>query len=303
MKTNILDPNKSLSKRKFLGICAAALASLKLLNLRGIAHGAASKGTTAADLEDADRIAQETLDIQEVQNTWSLYSHMDARGENCEQIGKVWAQHQPDVAYIESDGMWVGLDAIKRGYCEWWEETLKDRFKKIRKLYPEYGDDPKYAYIGWQRMTTNCTPNIVIAGDGKTAKGSWDSVGFITDSDMAMWVYQRYFVDFIKEDGEWKIWHANLLVQMNHDPEKSWADSNGELMEWKKSDYGDTRPPWSKVELRSQPYAKNKLSGMLTPNFPRQPEPYYTFSETHSYGPDMVESWARVDAKAKGAKK
>jgi SnoaL-like domain len=295
MKTNISDP----SRRKFLSTGAAALASLKLIDLGGAAHAAVSKGSAAADtLESVDKIAQEALDIQDVQNVWSLHCHMNARGQNREEIDAIWAQRQPDVAYIESDGMWVGLDAVKRGYCEWFEASLKERLKKIRKLYPKFEDDPKYAFVGWQKMTTNASPDIVIAGDGKTAKGSWESVGFITDSDMAMWVYQRYFVDFIKEDGAWKIWHANLLVNMNHDPEKSWADSNGELMKQKKSDYGEPRPAWTKTEMRSQPYAKDKLSGILTPDCPRRPESYYTFSETHSYGPDMLESWARVDAKS-----
>ena len=282
---------------------AAALASLRLFTSGGAAHGAVPKETTAADsLESVEKIAQEALDIQEVQNVWSLHCHMNARGQNREEIDAIWAQRQPDVAYIESDGMWIGLDAVKRGYCEWFEESLKERLKKIRRLYPKFEDDPKYAFVGWQKMTTNASPEIVIAGDGKTAKGAWESVGFITDSDMAMWVYQRYFVDFIKEDGAWKIWHANLLVSMNHDPEKSWADGNCELMNHKKPDYGAPRPAWSKTELRSQPYAKDKLSGILTQGCPRLPEPYYTFSETHSYGPDMLESWAGLDSKAKTAR-
>jgi len=63
------------------------------------------------------------------------------------------------------------------------------------------------------------------------------------------------------------------------------------------------KPKWSKAQVRCLLYDKDKFTGLLTPGFPRYPEPYYTFSETHSYGPDMPESWARLDAKAKTVKK
>ena len=55
----------------------------------------------------------------------------------------------------------------------------------------------------------------------------------------------------------------------------------------------------AKTELRSQLFAVNKLSGPLSENFPKQPEPYYTFSETFSYGPDMLEQRAAAAAAGK----
>jgi hypothetical protein len=247
---------------------------------------------------------------------------------NREQIRDIWAQHQPDVAFIQPTEMRIGLDNIIAYYCDWWDERRKDRLKDIRKLFPEIPDDPKYELVGWQKMHTNTTPNIQIAGDGKTAKGSWESPGYITEfgggSFMASWMWERYFVDFIKEDGQWRIWHANLLVQMSAAPGVNWAEASLEQVKGGAGGRGGApggrggapggaagggmsgMPEGAvpaKTELRCQTFAVNKLCGLLTPGFPRPPEPYYTFSETHSYGPDMLESWARLDAKAKAEKK
>lgn len=344
MGTNFMD----LSKRKFLCMGAAALASLKIINLENSAQAAekkseaSAKGVTAANLERVEKMAQRALDVQEVQNTWSRHAYYDAAGLNREQIRDIWAQHQPDVAFIQPTEMRIGLDNIMAYYCDMWDETRKTRLQAIRKLFPEIPDDPKYDLAGWMKMHTNCTPNIQIAGDGKTAKGSWESPGFITEfmggDFMAAWIWERYFVDFIKEDGNWKIWHANLLVQIMTPYEKSWVAGSMEQVKGTAGGAGGApggAPPAggnapqagggargggapgggalaggamgsmpagaapAKTELRCQTYAVNKLCGLLTPGIPRQPEPYYTFSETHSYGPDMLESWARLDAKAK----
>jgi hypothetical protein len=122
-------------------------------------------------------------------------------------------------------------------------------------------------------------------------------------------------VDFIKEDGKWKIWHANLLVQFMTPFEKSWVESSmaqvkataggapGGAVVDRGGAVGVGGMPAAaaaaKTELRNQSYAVNRLSGLLSENIPKQPEPYYTFSETFSYGPDMLEQRAAEKAPEK----
>lgn len=341
MNTEPSKTTKSLSKRKFIGMCAAALASLKLTNFRSTAYASgksselSSSGVTAEDLQRVEKLAQRALDVQEVQNVWSMHAYYDAAGKNREQIRDIWAQHQPDVAFIQATEMRIGLDNIIAYYCDKWDETRKTRLQAIRKKFPDIPDDPKYDLAGWMKMHTNCTPNIQIAGDGKTAKGSWESPGFITEfmggDFMAAWIWERYFVDFIKEDGKWKIWHANLLVQFMTPYERSWVEGAMSQVQGAGGASGGARsgaPPQggtppsggaggtrgggmpdgatsggsmqamdgaaspAKTEHRSQTFAVNKLCGLLSENCPKPPEPYYTFSETFSYGPDMLEQRA-----------
>jgi hypothetical protein len=272
-----------------------------------------------SEIERVEKLAQRALDVQEVQNVWSRHASYDAAGMNREQIREIWAQKQPDVAFIQNTEMRIGLDNIIAYYCDMWDQTRKTRLQAIRKLFPEIPDDEKYALAGWMKMHTNTTPNIQIAGDGQTAKGSWESPGFITelsgDNFLAAWIWERYFVDFIKEDGKWKIWHANLLVQFMTPFDKSWVENS--LAQVKGSGSQGGAPPSgvnanrggavgmsgmpaaaaaAKTELRSQLFAVDKLCGPLSENFPKQPEPYYTFSETFSYGPDMLDQRAKSNA-------
>lgn len=310
---------------KKLSVSLTALITALLI----LSFFAACSGKNAeleAELKRVEKLAQRALDVQEVQNVWSRHASYDAAGMNREQIREIWAQKQPDVAFIQNTEMRIGLDNIVAYYCDMWDETRKTRLKAIRKLFPEIPDEEKYALAGWMKMHTNTTPNIQIAGDGQTAKGSWESPGFITeltgDNFMAAWIWERYFVDFIKEDGKWKIWHANLLVQFMTPFEKSWVQSSMEQVKGAAGGAGGAPgggAPQSgvsadrggavgisgmpaaaaaaKAELRSQLFAVDKLCGPLSENFPKQPEPYETFSETFSYGPDMLEQRARAAEK------
>ena len=55
-----------------------------------------------------------------------------------------------------------------------------------------------------------CSPQIVVAADGQTARGVWTSPGHETagmEGLHAEWAWGRVAADFLKVDGEWKIWH------------------------------------------------------------------------------------------------
>lgn len=71
------------------------------------------------------------------------------------------------------------------------------------------------------------TPVVEIAGDGKTAKGVFLSLGAGAHSgdDAGVWAWVRYGVDFIQEEGEWKIWHLHAYPIFSTSYYKSWTDS------------------------------------------------------------------------------
>ena len=304
MNTNISEPNK----RKFLYMGAAALASLKLINLGGAARAEAAAGTTA-DIGSLKKEALRARAYHEVHNLWSRHASYDAAGEKSKEIDAIWAQHQPDVSYAENDGMWIGLKDIKRGYCDWFEACKKERLKKVRRLYPDVPKDSKYDLVGWNKLYVNITPDIVVAGDGQTAKGAWDAISYLTDLDKARYIFYRCFVDFIKEGDEWKIWHANSLVcKWNEPVGDDYKSENAKMLKEPICDFPSIglavpKPKWSKEQIRCLLYDADKFTGLLTPGFPRYPDPYNTFSETHSYGPDMLESWLKVDQAGPIAKK
>ena len=61
---------------------------------------------------------------------------------------------------------------------------------------------------------------IEIAGDGLTAKGIWNIRGSYCRLEpcgpVAYWTFGWAAADFIREDGEWKLWHLLQLYNINH---------------------------------------------------------------------------------------
>lgn len=156
------------------------------------------------------------------------------------------------------------------------------------------------------------TPMIEIAGDGQTAKGLWIVNGIesgLVDPEHAknmpawmfekelvngkkVWmhnVYLKYGIDFIKQDGEWKIWHFHCFEVARAPYGMGWIpfaaaaqdDSfNVDLMY-----VGEDGKP---VFMPPVDGPATVMGNMYRTDSPqrleaRPPEPYRTFSETFAY--------------------
>lgn len=237
-------------------------------------------------LERVEKKAQKAIDIQEIMNVISMYAIMDAQGKNREQLNEIWAMNMPDVCWIDNDATWIGPEAVETHYADGWEKHKKEYLQEVLKINPGLENDPKNALIGHLKMHAVCSPIIEIAGDGQTAKGMFDSPGFATDAVggefRPLWTWGRMFVDFIKVDGKWKIWHFSPLLHFFAPYYKSWVDL---AREGGRKLSPEEQALYDKAIKRCERYSTTKLCGPLTPGFPKPPEPYYTFSETFSYGP------------------
>ena len=74
-----------------------------------------------------------------------------------------------------------------------------------------YGQPRRKGAFPMHGMTT---PIIEVAADGETARGLWLMIGAESgrmgdEPTRASWAAGQFAMDFIKEDGEWKIWKYN----------------------------------------------------------------------------------------------
>lgn len=73
---------------------------------------------------------------------------------------------------------------------------------------------------------TLTTGMIEVADDRGTAKGIWISPGHETfpmaGECRPHWSWGRYGVDFVREDGQWKIWHLHVLTTFRTPYDQSW---------------------------------------------------------------------------------
>ncbi len=260
---------------------------------RGLEEKVALVEERLASLEKENKLLRKAKDVHEIQNVMSLHEYYHAAIKHQEELDAIWAQKAEDVAFEEAlfQARFVGLEAIQKYYVQFMRNTLfKSALELTKTFFPQLKDDPEDELpFGLSYMHTLTTPVIEVAEDGETAKGVWISPGHITMPTMgklqAYWHWDRYGVDFIKEDGKWKIWHFFVGREFTSPYEKSWVDSTldneeayelalGIFKEWP----GFTEPhaaPLNSFESYS-PYKVSRLE-------PRLPEPYRTFSETFSY--------------------
>jgi len=254
-------------------------------------HGADNK-TTISDAEYSRAWVQ-------VQNTMSKHMYYHAAAMHFEEMEDIWVKEDGPYAktatFSNPMGVWEGMKLLKEFYAAATVESNKQNLAEISKVYPEIENVPENYTMGIWIAHTQTTPIIEIAGDGKTAKGIWYSPGAglsssIVDGKLVAngtWFWEKYAVDFAKEDGEWKIWHFQTYYDIVQPLGGDWTKVNtqqeadrelGEANEEEQEAYGlpdATRP-------NSDPY--QSWSPTTVPRIkPRFPEPYYTFSETFSY--------------------
>jgi hypothetical protein len=136
---------------------------------------------------DAGQYAQDRLDCQ---NLMSMHSWYHAAFANDIELDKIWAKKAQDIVFAQNSGFWQGQDKVKAYYGV----AAKD----------------KSLAAGHFQMHTITTGVIEVAQDRKTAKGIFYTPGMVGAYNEGSWMWERYGVDFINEDGVWKIWHLHV---------------------------------------------------------------------------------------------
>lgn len=246
-----------------------------------------------ASLEKENQRLGKAQDVHEIQNVMSLHEYYHSACKHQEEMDAIWAQKAEDVAFEEAlfQARFVGLEAIHQYYVQFMRNTLfKAALDVTKALFPQLKDDPEDELpFGLSYIHTLTTPVIEVAEDRESAKGVWISPGFITMPTMeklqAYWHWDRYGVDFIRENGKWKIWHFFVGREFTTPYEKSWVDSALDQEEA----YEMSLALFKEWPGFTEPHAAQlnpfeSYSPFKGPTLkPRLPEPYRTFSETFSY--------------------
>lgn len=193
-----------------------------------------------------------------------------------------------DISLGFNNGYYVGREAVK-GYFAAVSEATAKKSKCLQKIFPEQlgslSDEELYG-VGPFKAEPLTSFYMQEAEDMQTAKAIWMVEGSITDitaqGPVTNWSWGYYAADFIKEDGQMKLWHV-LRVEDVHCPNGTdWGmpeNNYPELPEF--AELKDIKLPEP-----NQPAKVHELfsasRGPAQP--PRLPEPYKTFADTFSYG-------------------
>lgn len=290
-------------------IAAGIFAGLLAPILANAAGTAAPAGASPASLEarivrleaavaQATHKADIALDRQEVQNLVSNYMLLHNAFQD-EKIKPLWARRgTPGMSAQYSNlGVYTRYESIMAYHS--------GRPNPVGKLI--------FHYVA--------NPSIQVADDRKTAKGVWIAAGvesglsspqqaagappFLFEkaeqegNDVhgrkvwAHWVQMKYGIDFIRQDGEWKIWHFRCFEVSRARFDKNWIALAAEVQDNARNDrfnadlmyLGDDGKPVymppvdGPPKSLAWPYRPDHPMGMD----PSPPVPYATFQDTFEY--------------------
>lgn len=209
-----------------------------------------------------------------------------------EQRDTIWERFwsgREDVCMGFNEGWYKGPESIQAYYAAQSKRTEAESLL-MKSLFPDKLDKvPEDQIYGVGHLDNRpvSAPVIVVADDGQTAKGMWTSMGCYNKFDevygpQSHWNWSVYAVDFVLENGDWKIWHLQYLTELDSLCGRDWSKPQPE------SPVRQDFAPLKEVQIPA-PDVPVELHAYWTPkrlkaNLPKLPVAYSTFAETFSYG-------------------
>ena len=123
------------------------------------------------------------------------------------------------------------------------------------------------------------TPMIEIADDLQTAKCLWwvpgaGAIPRVNGDPMAIWAWGQLAVDFVNENGSWKIWHLHYFRFIKCDYKKGWVDDTSMV-----NRLNTPLHPDAGTCTYHNPYTPASIREGL----PCAPKPYATYTDTDEH--------------------
>ncbi len=223
---------------------------------------------------------------REIRNTMGRISHDLCVKEDAQIYSRYWSKRE-DVSLMLNQGTYQGAEAVS-GYYYALGEEIALTSKLIYEKFPDAfeGKTPEEVYgVGMINYLPLDSHVVEIAGDGQTAKAIFNVRGsycYLTEGGpVSNWTYGWTAVDFVMEDGEFRVWHMQMLYNVDHPCGISFVEAPKTFEKvpgfeaigaFKLPEPNNTagKPYYSAM----RPYTKS----------PAVPEPYDTFADTFSYG-------------------
>lgn len=236
-----------------------------------------------------EQIVQRLHDKDQIETVMAKHVWYHAASLHNEELDDLWVKEHPDPHFAQNHGYYV--QSLRATYGELNLKMQREQLEWLHKAHPDVAVTEENLRAGLFQIHPLTTRIIEVAGDGQTAKGVWYTPGAVGGVGPGgevdgFWIWERYGVDFAKENGEWKIWHLHTYTDLMFPVGSGWpggsqSSPTGLGVGGQDSD-GERRMEMPKPDLEEVTY--HQYSYKQVPQLlPRLPEPYYTFSETFSY--------------------
>ena len=227
--------------------------------------------------------APEYTDLQLMQRVWDVETVKKLAAKHAYYLANDWREKELEELWVTGEeakktasfgrnwGYYVGMDAIRDYYVTAHNEKLDALPGQHR------GDGCLFHH-------PISTGLVHEAYDGNTARGLWYCISqetlptSVTQAD-ARWYMEKLAIDFLKEDGQWKIWHVVVATDLQSEAGANYMEQPVDLPDQDNPAFVEFGTPTLSMRVHNERY--NWLD-----NYPPAPVPYQTFNEDNSYGPE-----------------
>lgn len=236
--------------------------------------------TVTEKLDLAERLTHHANDYREIYNTISAQMYYLQVQQHRELVEHCWSDRD-DVSFGPAKGREAVLDFLIRQSDARKREKLElaHKYRGVEMTEDNFG-------VGDLESRLAANPYIVIAADRKTAQGVWFSPAVKAeigeDGELhGTYLQERIGVDFIRENGQWRIWHYNVYPDFTTElPNETFDDSRYEGRTFDEEgapneDHTNKRPEGPKEDgNRPMPYCAESIPVWKPP----LPEEYSTWT-------------------------
>lgn len=225
--------------------------------------------------------------MEEIKDLMSRRAAYNANDWRRRELDELWVRSEDNrktASYGGNWGYYVGMDNISAWYVVEHDALRKEQLRGVCSVNRNVQFSEENQGFGCMQFHPVSTPLVRLAGDGKTARGLWYSIGQETfrnadGSATAYWVNDKIGADFILEDDGWKIWHLVVCNDLYCEAGKAFADMPVYLEpedDWVQRQFGT---PTIRMTVHD-PYF------LMCDDYPAIPEPYQTFDVKNSFAPE-----------------
>ena len=164
-----------------------------------------------------DKRVARAADCCEVERVLTVHNYLHAGSRSYEEWSQYWSRRD-DTSWAHSYGRMRGFKSIWMGSVVDYDATCIENYRVIVENYPELaGMDYRPLYTNSMHTLTNGI--VEVADDGQTARAAYLTPGLLyslLNDDKKRWgamLWERYGMDMVKENGEWKYLHYQVCPE------------------------------------------------------------------------------------------
>lgn len=210
-----------------------------------------------------------------------------SNGERRKALDELWVRkthNKKTASYATNIGFYTGMEEVTRHFVEEYEQECDANLRAFQLARPEAGYTKADRGLGMTASHSCTTPLVFIADDGQTARYlcydvGMEAAGAPDGSSKGYFEVGLVFIEFAREDDEWKIWHVVEEHDFTMESGKPYGETPRII-----TDPND--PSMRHFGTPTKPYDVYDNQFGWEYIYYDMPAPYRSYEEEEGYGPD-----------------